>query len=135
MEIKTHGKAAARFLGTPLLVEDGSSSQVELVTSDEMVVDDEGLIHGGFTYGLADYAAMLAVNHPFVVLGKSESRFLAPVRVGDIMRAKAEVKGEEGKRKNVEVEVYVDKKKVYAGVFTCYVLASHVLNGTLYLKK
>jgi acyl-coenzyme A thioesterase PaaI-like protein len=129
MEIKTHGKAATGLLGTPMLIEDGLRAEVELVAANEMAVDDEGLIHGGFTYGLADYAAMLAVNHPFVVLGKSESRFLAPVRAGDVMKAKAEVKGDEGRRKDVEVEVYVGEKKVFAGAFTCYVLASHVLEG------
>ena len=130
MEIKTHRKAATGLLVIPMLIEDGLRAEVELLASDEMAVDDEGLIHGGFTYGLADYAAMLAVNHPLVILGKSESRFLAPVRVGDVMKAKAEVKGDEGRRKDVEVEVYVGEKKVFTGVFTCYVLASHVLGGT-----
>jgi acyl-coenzyme A thioesterase PaaI-like protein len=48
-----------------------------------MVVDAHGLVHGGFVFGLADYAAMLAVNDPNVVLGAAEARFLKPVRRGD----------------------------------------------------
>jgi acyl-coenzyme A thioesterase PaaI-like protein len=44
-----------------------------------MAADQRGLVHGGFTFGLADYAAMVAVNDPNVVLGAAEVRFLAPV--------------------------------------------------------
>ena len=35
-----------------------------LTTDPEMAADDRGLVHGSFTFGLADYAAMLAVNDP-----------------------------------------------------------------------
>jgi acyl-coenzyme A thioesterase PaaI-like protein len=48
-----------------------------------MAVDDRGLVHGGFVFGLADHAAMLAVNDPNVVLGAASTRFLKPVRVGE----------------------------------------------------
>ena len=70
---------------------------------------------------------MLAVNHPNVVLGGSESRFLAPVRVGDVMMARAVVASREGRRREVEVEVTVGEKGVFKGAFTCYVLDRHVL--------
>ncbi len=128
MEIKTHRSAAPRLVGTPIKVEDGVEADIELRASREMVVDEHGLIHGGFTYGLADYAAMLAVNHPNVVLGKSESRFVAPVRIGDTMRARATVTASEGRRMEVEVEVSVKAEAVYKGTFTCYILDKHVLD-------
>jgi len=128
MEIKTHRSAAPRLVGTPINVEDGVEAEIELRASQEMAVDEHGLIHGGFTYGLADYAAMLAVNHPKVVLGKSESRFVAPVRVGDTMRARASVTASEGRRREVEVEVSVKADAVYKGTFTCYILDKHVLD-------
>ncbi|MEZ4484205.1 MAG: hotdog domain-containing protein [Syntrophotaleaceae bacterium] len=66
-------------------------------TRDEMCADDAGLIHGGFTFGLADYSAMLAVNDPHVVLGGAETRFLAPVQCGEVMVATAEVVEAQGK--------------------------------------
>jgi acyl-coenzyme A thioesterase PaaI-like protein len=130
MEIKTHTLANKSVLGTPVEIVDGVSAVVELMTDDSMVVDGEGLVHGGFAYGLADYAAMLAVNHPNVVLGKSESRFLAPVQVGEKMVAKACVESIDGKKHVVKVEIHVNENKVFIGEFTCYVLDTYVLDRT-----
>lgn len=126
MSLRIHTCANRRLLGEPVSLRDDVEAVVELETVDEMAVDERGLVHGGFTFGLADYSAMLAVNDPFVVLGKSESRFLAPVKVGDIMRARAEVTGREGRRRDVDVEVTVRGTRVFKGVFTCYILDKHV---------
>lgn len=127
MKLNTHLKANQRLLGTPILIENGVKAEVELIATEDMAVDEMNLVHGGFTYGLADYAAMLAVNHPNVVLGGSECRFLAPVKVGDVMIAKARVENEEGKRRDVSSAVYVNEKKVFTGSFKCYILEEHVL--------
>ena len=128
MEIKTHKLANKSLLGTPISVIEGESAVVELVTGDSMVVDDKGLVHGGFAFGLADYAAMLAVNHPNVVLSGSKSRFIAPVRKGEIMRAEAHVESVDGRKHVVNVTISVSEKEIFKGVFTCYVLDSHVLD-------
>jgi acyl-coenzyme A thioesterase PaaI-like protein len=120
-------KADQSLLGTPIQIEEGNFAVVELKASPEMVVDEVGLIHGGFTFGLADYAAMLAVNEPYVVLGSSEVKFTAPVKLGDHMRATAKVEGVEGKRRDVHVEVHVEGKLVLRGEMTCFVLPRHVL--------
>jgi acyl-coenzyme A thioesterase PaaI-like protein len=110
------------------LIEDGVRSVVELTTVVDMAVDERGLVHGGFTFGLADFAAMLAVNDPYVVLGSAEVRFTAPVRVGEKMRAEAKVEGVEGKRRDVAVKVDVDGRPVLMGRMTCFVLGRHVLD-------
>lgn len=127
MKVRTHRAANPRLLGRPITVRDDAESVVELEASGDMAVDGLGLIHGGFTFGLADYAAMLAVNHPYVVLGSSQVRFLAPVRVGDVMRCRAEVVKREGRRREVAVEVSVGEERVLTGTMTCYVLDRHVL--------
>ena len=127
MEVKTHRRANPRLVGRPLKLGDGEAI-VELEALEEMAVDEWGLIHGGFTFGLADYAAMLAVNHPNVVLASAEVRFTAPVRVGDLMRAEARVVEERGKWRRVEVEVSVDDRTVLEGVMNCVVLRRHVLD-------
>ena len=128
MEKKTHTLAREGLLGTPLRIVTGKTAEVALTATEEMAVDEKGLIHGGFTFGLADYAAMLAVNHPFVVLGGSECRFLAPVKVGDSMIASAYVEEIKGKRRSVRVDINVGVVKVFTGVFTCFVLEDHVLS-------
>ncbi|MBN2335300.1 PaaI family thioesterase [Candidatus Bathyarchaeota archaeon] len=127
MDTRTHKKANRALLGTPVSLGEGKAV-VELVATEEMAVDDRGLVHGGFTFGLADYAAMLAVNDPLVVLGSADVRFTAPVKVGDKMTASAEVVDFEKRRRDVSVEVSVGDKKVLKGTLACFVLPKHVLD-------
>ena len=54
--------------GGAVLLEKGHAV-VELKTDARMSADDEGLTHGGFYFGMADYAAVLAIRDPNVVLG------------------------------------------------------------------
>jgi len=128
MEIKTHLLAHGPLLGTPVEVVDGKSAIVRLVAIENMVVDEEGLVHGGFTFGLADYAAMLAVNDPNVVIGGSNVRFTAPVKRGDVMIAVAKVVEEVKRKRLILVEVKVDNRPVLTGEITCFVLEKHVLS-------
>ena len=127
MEVKTHGRASPRLVGRPIELREGEAV-AELEALEEMAVDDRGLIHGGFTFGLADYAAMLAVNHPNVVLASAEVRFTAPVKIGDLMRAEARVREERGRWRRVEVKVSVDWRTVLEGVMDCVILEQHVLD-------
>lgn len=126
---RTHNLTSKRLVGKPVKIAEGYA-EVKLKTIDEMKVDEYGLVHGGFTFGLADYAAMLAVNEPTVVLGKAEVKFTKPVKVGDELLAKAKVVEDLGRKKVVEVQVCNQKnEKVLEGVFYCYVLEKHVLEG------
>jgi len=127
LDIRTHVKISERLVGRPLEVTAGERAVVELVATAEMEADALGLTHGGFTFGLADYAAMLAVNHPNVVLGSAQTRFIAPVKTGDTMRAEATVTNVDGKKSEVNVEVKVGERKVFTGTFQCYSLEKHVL--------
>ncbi|WP_297506432.1 PaaI family thioesterase [Thermococcus sp.] len=127
MEQRTHRLASERLVGRPLKIGEGYA-EVELLTTEEMAVDEYGLVHGGFTFGLADYAAMLAVNEPTVVLGKAEVRFLKPVKAGELLTARAEVREDLGRKKVVWAEVFNERdEKVFEGAFHCYVLEKHVL--------
>ena len=89
---------------------------------------ERGLVHGGFVFGLADYAAMLAVNHPDVVLGGAETRFLKPVAVGERLLARAEVLEASGRKSKVKVEVLREGEVVMTGDFACFTLDRHVLD-------
>ena len=123
---RTHGLIDRALCGTPRALGDGAA-EVELVLSEAMRVDDSGLAHGGFTFGLADYAAMLAVNEPTVVLADASMKFLAPTMVGDTVVARARVSEASGKRRTVLVEVRCGDKVVAEGTFSCAVLSRHVL--------
>lgn len=128
MDIRTHERIDSELCGTPLVVEEGGS-RVSLTPSERMSADASGLVHGGFLFGLADYAAMIAVNDPNVVLGAAEVKFLKPVVVGDTVVAEAHIEEVSGRRRNVRVTVVRGQEEVFSGMFACYVLDQHVLNG------
>jgi len=126
MNIITHQAINPELCGTALDV-GKNTSRVELRTSQNMSVDDSGLVHGGFIFGLADYAAMIAVNHPHVVLGGANVKFIKPVVAGELVTAEAEVIQSEGKKQMVQVSVNRKDDVVFKGEFTCFVLDKHVL--------
>jgi len=128
LKVKTHLGISEKLVGKAIEVATGYA-KCELKTIPEMAADDRGLIHGGFIFGLADYAAMLAVNDPNVVLGASESRFLSPVKLGDVVVASATVTEVKGKKHLVECAVNVGEKVVFRATFTTFVLERHVLDS------
>ena len=123
----THLAIDRRLCGEPLDGGEGAAAGV-LVTLPEMAADDRGLVHGGFVFGLADYAAMLAVNDPRVVLGGAEVRFLKPVTVGERLVARAVVQETGGRRSRGGVEVRRGEDVVMSGAFVCFTLDRHVLD-------
>ena len=126
MEPRTHLAADSAYCGRIVELGEGSA-EVVLDTTDTMIVDEQGLIHGGFVFGLADYAAMLAVNDPYVVLAGAETRFLKPVQLGDLVVARAKTVSVDGRKHQVRVEATVSARTVFEGTFTCVVLEHHVL--------
>lgn len=127
MERRTHDKMDPALTGTLVTLGEGAA-EVELTCLPSMAADERGLVHGGFTFGLADHAAMLAVNEPTVVLGAADTRFLAPTVVGDVVRASATVTETKGKKRIVDVTCRAGDKEVFSGRFTCFVPEHHVLD-------
>jgi acyl-coenzyme A thioesterase PaaI-like protein len=126
-EPNTHLSIDRRLCGEPVELADGTAS-VRLVATKEMAADEQGLVHGGFVFGAADYAAMLAVDDPFVVLGSAEVRFVAPVRVGETVLATASRVEQKGKKHVLEVRACVGEREVLKGTLTAFVLERHVLS-------
>jgi acyl-coenzyme A thioesterase PaaI-like protein len=102
-------------------------AKIILQTTEQMVADEEGLVHGGFVFSAADYAAMACVNHPNVVLAKSEVKFLAPVKLGETVVLEATKNSEDGNRISINVIGKVEEKDVFKGTFYTAVLDKHVL--------
>ena len=125
--IRTHEKIARRLCGQPLDV-DAGRARVVLDTTAEMAADDRGLVHGGFTFGLADYAAMLAVNEPTVVLASAETKFVGPVVAGERLEAEATVERADARKRWVKVVVRRDGTAVMEGTFLAFVPDGHILD-------
>lgn len=126
VDIRTHQRIDPSLCGTPRSLSPGGAT-VALTTTPAMAADDHALVHGGFIFGLADYAAMLAINEPTVVLGAADLRFVAPVVVGQEAVATATVTETKGKKHVVGVEVKVGDTTVLTGTLTCFVPPRHVL--------
>jgi len=127
MILQTHLKIDVGLCGSVTSLNEGSAA-VELVTVAAMAADERGLVHGGFIFGAADYAAMAAVNEPTVVLASSSCKFLAPSRVGDVIVFNASVSESEGKKHKVNVSGISGEMVVFKGEFTCIVTPRHVLD-------
>jgi acyl-coenzyme A thioesterase PaaI-like protein len=137
---RTHLEIDRRLCGEPLDPEGtaAGTARVGLTTVPEMAADAAGLVHGGFVFGLADHAAMLAVNHPNVVLGSAAVRFLLPVTVGERLVAEASLAETSGRKSRVLVEVRRLRREaagpppgasevVMSGELVCFTLDAHVL--------
>ncbi len=124
--LSTHERVNNDLCGEVLVLERGYV-ETRLRTIPEMVADDIGLIHGGFIFGAADYAAMLAVNEKNVVLVASTCQFLSPVKFHDEVKFVARVRHKEGRKRNINVEGYVLDIKVFEGEFKTVVTERHVL--------
>lgn len=124
---RTHRAIDARLCGTPTHLEPGRAV-VTLTLSAAMASDERGLVHGGFTFALADYAAMLAVNEETVVLASATTRFLAPTIVGDEVVAEATVESSEGRKRRVKVVVRRGETAVMEGELLAVVPDRHVLD-------
>jgi len=124
--IKTHEKINQNLCGEVMKLEVGYV-ETALLTIPEMVADEQGLIHGGFIFGGADYAAMVAVNEKNVVLVGSDAQFLSPVKLGDRVDFIAKVRHKEGRKRNVHVEAFVLDIKVFEGEFKTVITERHVL--------
>ena len=128
LQPNTHLIASEKFVGKIISLEEGIS-KVTLKITPEMVVDEFGLAHGSFVFGLADYAAMLAINEPTVVLGKAEVKFIKPVILNEEVTAEAKITESNGKK--IIVNVMVSNKmneSVFEGDFVCFVLDKHILS-------
>ena len=126
MPSRTHLKIDPTLCGEITDLRTGAAT-VRLRTTPAMAADERGLVHGGFVFGAADYAAMLAVNDPNVVLGSAEVKFTAPVTVGQTVVITAVRFEQKGRKHMVQVEARVAETVVLNGTMTTFVLDEHVL--------
>ena len=124
--VATHERINEELCGEIVKFEVGYV-ELRLITTAEMVADSVGLIHGGFIFSAADYAAMLAVNERNVVLVASDCQFLSPVKFHDEVNIIAKVRHKEGRKRNVHVEAFVLNIKVFEGEFKTVITEKHVL--------
>jgi uncharacterized protein (TIGR00369 family) len=128
IEQHTHKMINKVLCGIPIELKEGYS-KVKLKLISEMIVDKTGLIHGGFVFSLADYAAMLAINHPNIILGGANVRFVKPVLVDETLIAEANYIEKKGKKQVVDVFVKRNDEIIFTGDFICFSPDHHITEG------
>lgn len=103
--------------GLPVAREPGYS-RVELRTSVEMTAHGSDFVRGAVVFGLADHAAMLALDDPSAVVEAADVRFVKPVGVDQLIVAEANARMRIGKRRHVAVKVSQGEEKIFEGDFT-----------------
>lgn len=128
--LKTHQKIKNIYVGTLSLLSK-NQSKVVLQTTNEMAVDEFGLIHNGFIFGAAEYAAVAAVNEEFIVIIGCRSKFFAPAKAGDIITFEAKGRFEEARKREIKVLGLINDIKVFEGIFQAVLLEHHILETKL----
>ena len=90
MQLRTLLKLDKSLSGDVVELSEGYAN-LRLNTDSRMVADDMGLVHGGFSFSLADFCAMAGVNEPNVGLAQASIRYLKPVKVGEEIFAEGRI--------------------------------------------
>lgn len=125
-DLITHAKIKTSLAGNLTELKKGFA-KVVLQTTNEMIVDDFGLIHSGFIFGSAEYAAVACINEENVVVIGCRSKFFAPAKMGDIIEFEAKGRFEEARKREIKVIGQINEIKVFEGVFQAVLLETHIL--------
>ncbi len=128
--LNTHQKIKKSLCGNIVFLEKGHS-KTTLQTTDDMSVDMLGLIHSGFIFGAAEYAAVSAINEENLVIISSKTKFLAPAKNGDLIEFDAKAKFEDSRKREVKVIGEINEIKVFEGIYQAIVLENHILKTKL----
>ena len=127
-------KLRSSFSGDIIELEEGYV-KTQFEATDEMVFDEEGVIHEGFIFGAANFAVKAAINDPNVVLVTSNIKFLAPIEMGNTVEFEAKVVHKYARKREVNVVGTVSDVKVFEGLFLTVILDQHILSLKLIRER
>ncbi len=123
--LKTHKRVNSAFSGSITALEE-NHSKVNLLTTKDMTTDELGLVHSGFIFSAASYAAAVSINQENTIIIGSKVSFLAPAKVGDNIEFEAKVKFEDLRKREISVIGKINDIRVFQGVFHAVVLEKHI---------
>ncbi|RDU70095.1 thioesterase [Helicobacter cholecystus] len=89
----------------------------KFVPTKQMISDESNLIHSGFIFNAANYAAMCLANQPHAITIGSEVEFLAPVEFEQEMMFLATIKQSNSKKFEISVKGTLLDIKIFEGTF------------------
>ena len=90
---------------------------VRFSPTERMIMDESKMIHAGFVFNAASFAAMAAINKKYSVLIAADVKFLAPIELGHEVTFKAEAIQSDTKKCEVKVEGYLLDIKIFDSLF------------------
>lgn len=90
---------------------------VKFNPTQEMIADDNMIIHYGFIFNSASFCALSAVNEPNSIIIYSEVKFLSPLELGNEVTFKATALHSDLKKREVSVEGFLYNIKIFDAIF------------------
>lgn len=126
--------SAQEIIGDLLEVDLDHEGLSLLDTTQEMEIKKSAIIRGHILFAQANTLANAIIDAEVALTGEAKIKFLAPVRVGERVLAKARVMRAKGRKREVEVIMKTKKNLVFQGTFIIYAL-NHELAAHLNMLK
>lgn len=110
-------KKISRSLCGEITQMEKNSAVVKFNPTQEMIADDNMIIHYGFIFNSASFCALSAVNEPNSIIIYSEVKFLSPLELGNEVTFKATALHSDLKKREVSVEGFLYNIKIFDAIF------------------
>ncbi|EAI0003388.1 hypothetical protein GS509_07820 [Campylobacter coli] len=98
-----------------------------LITTSDMVVDEQGLVFDAFIFAAANYVAQASINKEFSVVIGSKCFFYAPLKLGDVLELEAHALFDEtSKKRDVKVVGHVKEIKMFEATIQVISIDEHI---------
>ncbi|HHD0208055.1 TPA: hypothetical protein ACOSZ1_000014 [Campylobacter coli] len=98
-----------------------------LITTSDMVVDEQGLVFDAFIFAAANYVAQASINKEFSVVISSKCFFYAPLKLGDVLELEAHALFDEtSKKRDVKVVGHVKEIKMFEATIQVVSIDEHI---------
>ena len=98
-----------------------------LITTSDMVVDEQGLVFDAFIFAAANYVAQASINKEFSVVIGSKCFFYAPLKLGYVLELEAHALFDEtSKKRDVKVVGHVKEIKMFEATIQVVSIDEHI---------
>ncbi|EAK0322872.1 PaaI family thioesterase [Campylobacter coli] len=125
-ELLTCPKLNTSLAGTIIELDKNFAKSI-LITTSDMVVDEQGLVFDAFIFAAANYVAQASINKEFSVVIGSKCFFYAPLKLGDVLELEAHALFDEtSKKRDVKVVGHVKEIKMFEATIQVVSIDEHI---------
>ncbi|EBI2444960.1 hypothetical protein FK706_08110 [Campylobacter coli] len=125
-ELLTCPELNTSLAGTIIEIDKNFAKSI-LITTSDMVVDEQGLVFDAFIFAAANYVAQASINKEFSVVIGSKCFFYAPLKLGDVLELEAHALFDEtSKKRDVKVVGHVKEIKMFEATIQVVSTDEHI---------